>query len=108
MNRSIEYAAGAGLHPAPASASSYPVFGYPPTVPPTEGDRVTIAPTVGGRILALDVLRGFAVLGILFANIGAFAGPQTTEASSLNRPPLSGLDAWIDVLTTAFVTGKFR
>jgi uncharacterized protein len=70
--------------------------------------RTGVAPTVGGRIQSLDVLRGFAVLGILFANLTAFSGPTFGESMGGGVKPLHGWDAWVDVLTAAFVTGKFR
>jgi uncharacterized protein len=70
--------------------------------------RVTVAPTIAGRIQALDVLRGFAVLGILFANLAAFSGPDFSESMAGSRQPSHGFDAWVNVLTSAFVTGKFR
>ncbi|HVL37843.1 MAG TPA: DUF418 domain-containing protein [Fimbriimonadaceae bacterium] len=65
-----------------------------------------IEPTLANRHRTLDVLRGFAIMGILIANIAAFGGPVLTELlwELEGRPSYGPADA----LTTAFVTGKFR
>lgn len=62
--------------------------------------------TTEGRNRTLDVVRGFAVLGILLANIAFLAGPalSTDLAGELEGIPM-GLQ---DSLTTLFVSGKFR
>ena len=56
----------------------------------------------------MDVLRGFAVLGILLANIPAFAEPMIQDMLHGNRAPLAPVDQWVEALTHAFVTGKAR
>jgi uncharacterized protein len=56
------------------------------------------------RIFALDVLRGFAVLGLLAANVVLFAYP-TAKATSLEG--WTGLDAALRMAVGAFVEGKF-
>lgn len=68
----------------------------------------TIEPTTSGRIVALDVLRGVAVLGILLANISYFAHPMGEEAFGMRADPLTGADATVAGMTLAFVTAKFR
>jgi uncharacterized protein len=59
------------------------------------------------RIVALDALRGFAVLGILIMNIQIFA---MIEASYLNPTAygdLTGINKWVSVLSHLFADGKF-
>lgn len=60
------------------------------------------------RFGALDLLRGLAVLGILFANIPSFGNPwyETQLAAIANTS--TGLDAVVDAIRTTFVSGKFR
>jgi len=66
------------------------------------------------RLPALDVLRGFALLGILMSNIEAFAGPEGLWGIPVGLPiPAftgwhSGLDHSIVVLKWMFVEGKMR
>lgn len=58
------------------------------------------------RFAVLDVIRGFAVFGILIANIQWFNFPS--ESDYLLRPPWqSGSDAVTNWLLTIFVRGKF-
>ena len=63
-----------------------------------------IAP--GERIENLDVLRGFALLGILLMNVEAIVGPLTAAGTGLD-PRLTGADRWVDALIYFFVQGKF-
>ncbi len=65
-------------------------------------------PTLGNRIKAMDVLRGFAVLGILLANIPAFAAPMFDELFGVVHTVPLGVDRWLDTLVQVFVVGKFR
>lgn len=58
------------------------------------------------RIQAMDVLRGYALLGILLMNMEGFVGPLMASISGLN-PTLTGADAWVDSLIFIFVQGKF-
>ncbi len=58
------------------------------------------------RLPTLDVLRGIAILGILLANISIFGGLEFQGLTV--HPPLEQPNAAIDVLTAAFVNGKFR
>lgn len=65
-----------------------------------------ITPTLQNRIQSLDVLRGFAILMILVANIWAFGHVQLgTGPNMLVKDALTG---WADAFQTAFVSGKFR
>jgi uncharacterized protein len=63
-----------------------------------------IAP--GERIAALDVLRGFALGGILLMNMEAFVGPVMGSYTGLD-PALAGADRIADGLVYFFVQGKF-
>ena len=58
------------------------------------------------RIDALDVLRGFALIGILLMNMEAFAGPLMRALTGLD-PALTGLNRLTDGLIYFFVQGKF-
>lgn len=69
--------------------------------------QTTLGPvTAAERIPAMDVLRGFALLGILLMNIEAFVGPVNTALSGLD-PSLTGADRLADALIYIFVQGKF-
>lgn len=63
----------------------------------------------GERLLALDLIRGLAVLGILLANITAFAHP---ELAYYWPPALPGggnaADRWIWLVQFVLVDGKLR
>ena len=58
------------------------------------------------RIEAMDVLRGFALLGILLMNIEAFVGPLMESVTGIN-PRFSGPDRWMDAAIYVLVQGKF-
>lgn len=58
------------------------------------------------RIQAMDVLRGFALLGILLMNIEGMVGPLMASTTGIN-PALTGADRWADALIFVFIQGKF-
>ncbi|MBB4130128.1 DUF418 domain-containing protein [Xanthomonas sp. 3075] len=58
------------------------------------------------RIVVLDVLRGFALLGILLMNIEAFVGPLDLAVTGV-EPHWHGADRVADALVYIFVQGKF-
>ena len=66
------------------------------------------------RILTLDVLRGFAMLGILTVNIESFAGPESVHDVPLGMalPAFTGwhthLDLVILIAKWLFIEGKMR
>lgn len=61
---------------------------------------------VAERMQILDVVRGFALLGILLMNIEGMAGPLMATVTGLD-PSLTGADRWADALISIFVQGKF-
>lgn len=73
----------------------------------TTADDV-LAPTAPGeRIHTLDVLRGFALLGIALVNVEFFSRPlQDINAEGID-PATRGLDYLAEWLTYFFVQGKF-
>ncbi len=70
-------------------------------------DATMLTPVAGdARIDALDVLRGFALLGILLMNIEGIVGPLNGAITGVD-PALTGADRWADGLIYFFVQGKF-
>ena len=70
-------------------------------------EPVSLAPVTGtDRIQALDVVRGFALLGILLMNIEGMAGPLMASMTGLD-PQLTGADRWVDGAIYLLVQGKF-
>lgn len=68
---------------------------------------VTLTPVSSAeRVQALDVLRGFALLGILLMNIEGFVGPVLASQTGLD-PAWQGADRWADALVYILVQGKF-
>jgi uncharacterized protein len=71
------------------------------------GDATRLGPvSAPERIEAMDVLRGFALLGILLMNIEAMVGPLHSALTGLD-PTLTGADRWVDAAIYALVQGKF-
>jgi uncharacterized protein len=58
------------------------------------------------RIATLDVLRGFALFGILLMNIEAFSGPLDLSFTGIDQH-WQGVDRWADGFVYIFVQGKF-
>ena len=58
------------------------------------------------RASSLDVLRGIAVLGILFINLYSFALPTDSRASPLQLDNPSSLDTFFWYFLSVFVDGK--
>ncbi|WP_338449666.1 DUF418 domain-containing protein [Niallia oryzisoli] len=55
------------------------------------------------RIVTIDIIRGFALLGIFLVNMPAFHSP----AFLVRSPDYTGLDQWLDLLFQMFVQTKF-
>lgn len=68
----------------------------------------SITPTIDNRWKSLDLARGIAVLGILLANIHAFATAATQQMFGAAARPTEGIDRIMQMLGFAFVNGKFR
>ena len=82
----------------------------------TTGDASTIHPAQGSsaapvpqteRIDSIDVLRGFALLGILVMNIQAFAMPQTAYINPTAYGDLTGANRYVWIAGRMFADQKF-
>lgn len=60
------------------------------------------------RIASLDILRGFAVLGILWMNIASIAQPASAYFNPMVAGPMSPADSVIWMVGLIFVDGKMR
>ncbi|UJB17756.1 MULTISPECIES: DUF418 domain-containing protein [Lysobacter] len=58
------------------------------------------------RLLALDALRGIALLGILLSNVASFAGPLAELSEGID-PKLSGSDYWLSAFVYVAIRNKF-
>ena len=69
--------------------------------------KTSLAPVAGAeRIQALDVVRGFALIGILLMNVEYFNRAIAQLGSGIPAD-LSGANLWISYVVQYFVTGKF-
>ena len=59
------------------------------------------------RFVALDVLRGVAILGILVMNIQSFSSPLAAYMNPTNYGNFTGVDRWIWILSYVFTAEKF-
>jgi uncharacterized protein len=60
----------------------------------------------GDRLESLDILRGFALLGIALMNVEFFTSPLVARGDGID-PAARGLDWLADAFVYVFVTGKF-
>lgn len=60
------------------------------------------------RIHTMDVLRGIAVLGILFANISAFSEPIILTQMAMTFRGLTESEQWAHTIREVFISGKMR
>lgn len=66
------------------------------------------ATMTGERIAGMDVMRGVAVMGILVANLPAFALPHAAYFSPLAWGGSTGANLWVWFTTYVLVEGKMR
>ena len=59
------------------------------------------------RIVALDALRGFALLGILVINVQAFSMPEIALANPTAYGDLTGMNYWVWLVGHVLAEGKF-
>ena len=79
------------------------------TAPPTEAAAASKAAPVraGERIAAIDVLRGFAVLGILAMNVQSYSMVSAAYLNPAANDSLTGIGFAVWVLTHVFFDTKF-
>jgi len=65
-----------------------------------------IQPTTN-RIISLDILRGFALLGILIMNIISFSMPSAHYTNPMVGGELTGANYWAFVGSELFANQKF-
>lgn len=78
-----------------------------PTDVPALADTSTVPRFTGERIEALDVLRGFAILGILLANVQVFSGFALLSDAQRAALTTARADAMTMTLLRMLVEGKF-
>lgn len=70
----------------------------------------SLTPRSNERIVSLDIIRGFALLGILLANMAFFKSPALQLQGYPGAEPLlslSQMDEWFQFLINWLVVGKF-
>ncbi len=63
--------------------------------------------TKSERIRSLDILRGFAVLGILIMNIQSFSMPGAAYLNPMAYGDMTGINKWVWMLSHLFADQKF-
>lgn len=107
--RSSRYAAGASRStataPSPAETGADPLVeerlrhaGPPPAFGPVPADE---------RLALLDALRGFALAGVLLANLNSLTLYEYLSAEQRAALPTAGFDQWARMALVFFVSKKF-
>jgi uncharacterized protein len=78
---------------------------FPPTVAEPAVPLAPVAPAE--RFATLDVVRGFALLGIFLMNVEFFTRPLQDLVAAGIEPTLQGADWWADAAIYFFVQSKF-
>ena len=74
----------------------------------SESTKPVTGPTrASERIVAIDILRGFALLGILIMNIQGFAMPTAAYLNPTVYGDLNGANRWVWILSHVFADQKF-
>lgn len=73
----------------------------------TERPNIAIPVAPSGRIIAVDALRGFGVLGILIMNIQYFSMIQGAYFNPTAYGDLTGINMWVWILSHIFADQKF-
>ncbi|MEH6586215.1 MAG: DUF418 domain-containing protein [Halioglobus sp.] len=68
---------------------------------------MTKSPAAPGRIAVIDAIRGFAVIGILLANIQSWSGYKFLLFANIAELPLHEWDALFSLLNATLVDGRF-
>lgn len=68
---------------------------------------MTTSPATPGRIAVIDAIRGFAVIGILLANIQSWSGYKFLLFSDIAELPLYEMDGLFRLLNATLVDGRF-
>lgn len=76
------------------------------TAAPGEAGAALTPIDAGDRIAALDIIRGFALIGIFLMNVEWFTRPISELGRGID-PSLHGLDYAVSWLVYVFVQGKF-
>ena len=70
--------------------------------------KVSVQPVSStDRIQSLDILRGFAILGILIMNIQSFAMPGAAYMNPMAFGDMTGLNGWVWKISHIFADQKF-
>lgn len=59
------------------------------------------------RILVLDALRGFALLGVILINLWSFSGYSWLSPDQKQELPTYWIDQWVDILLSVLINTKF-
>ena len=73
----------------------------------TDASTATLMPiAIGERIQSIDVIRGFALIGIFFMNVEWFNRAFGDFGNGI-QPGLNGINYWASYFVNYFVAGKF-